>query len=495
MTGATLCVACAQLPTKDRSLAVKTQQCPECKATCGVTSYGSAFRVQAAPRSLCLSPLFLTGAAVGGCLFTFVLGLVGLGMWSHDTMVPPRPAAGTKVPHEFARVAEVAVDDPIPPTVPPHLAKQTIAQLVAQIKEQNNVKQDNFLLVRMEQRKELRGMPFVMGGACRMDMGRATLFQSAVEAARHGMDQDVARSGFSHDNESAPFWSTYLSQPNNGGTNTPAGIAALTQILGPERGALRASMVTKLGSSDQLQVDATRTIAKAAVFDASLEVRTAAIKELKKRPAEQYTDILMHGLRYPLATVTNQATQAIIALDRKDLVPQLVNFLGEPAPGDPEAVEDKTCVREVVRINHHRNCLLCHPPAGTGQPQEVPGVIPIPGESFPSSPSQAYGAAQSFGDPMVRADTTYLRQDFSVRMPVENAAPWPEMQRFDFLVRSRVVEGNELARLQQRVAERPAGYRSENHKAAARALQALTGHENVASTKEAWQRVLAANAQ
>jgi len=138
--------------------------------------------------------------------------------------------------------------------------------------------------------------------------------------------------------------------------------------------------------------------------------------------------------------------------------------------------------------------LLCHPPSSSGQPQEVPGVIPIPGESFPSSPSQAYGSAQFSGDPMVRADTTYLRQDFSVRMPVENAGAWPEMQRFDFLVRTRAVEGKELEALQQRVADRPAGFRSENHQAAARALQALTGHENVAATKDAWQRVLAANA-
>jgi hypothetical protein len=493
MAGATLCVACAQLPTKDRSLAVKTQQCPECKATCGVTSYGAAFRVPALKRSLCLSPLFLTGATVGGGLFTFLLGLVGLGMWSHDTMVPPRPAVGSKVPHEFARVPEVAVDDPIPHTRSPQQAKQHIAQFVNRIKEENKVKQDNFLIAQMQQRKELRGMPFVMGGACRMDGGRATSFQSAVEAARRGMDQDVARSGFSHENESAPFWTAYLSQTGNGGANTPAGIAALTQILGPERGALRTSMVDRLSASDQ--ADATRTIAKAAVFDASLEVRLAATKALKKRPAAEYTDILMHGMRYPLATVTNQAAAAIIALDRKDLVPQLVNFLGEPAPGDPEAVEDKTCVREVVRINHHRNCLLCHPPAGTGQPNEVPGVIPIPGESFPASPSQAYGSAQFSGDPMVRADTTYLRQDFSVRMPVENADPWPQMQRFDFLVRTRVVEGKELAALQQRVAERPAGFRSENHKAAARALQELTGHDNVPATKEAWQRVLAANGQ
>jgi hypothetical protein len=491
MAGATLCVACAQLPTKDRSLAVKTQQCPECKATCGVTSYGAAFRVQAARRSLCLSPLFLTGATAGGCLFTFVLGLVGLGMWSHDAIVTPRPAVSTKVPHEFARVAEVAVDDPIAATNP-HQAKQRIADLVNRIKEDNKVKQDNFLIARMQERKELRGMPFVMGGACRTDQGRATLFQAAVEAVRHGMDQDVARATASPD-ESAPFWSTFQSQPNNGGVNTPAGVAALTQILGPERSALRTSMVTRLSNSNE--ETATRTIAKAAVFDASPEVRLAAIKALKRRPVEQYTDILMHGVRYPLAAVTKQAAQAIIALDRKDLVPQLVNFLGEAAPGDPEAVEDKICLREVVRINHHRNCLLCHPPAGTGEPNEVPGVIPIPGESFPSSPSQAYGSAQFSGDPMVRADTTYLRQDFSVRMPVENAAPWPEMQRFDFLVRTRVVEGKELAALQQRIAERPAGVRSENHLAAARALQELTGHDNVPATKEAWQRVLVANGQ
>ena len=111
-------------------------------------------------------------------------------------------------------------------------------------------------------------------------------------------------------------------------------------------------------------------------------------------------------------------------------------------------------VREAVRINHHRNCLLCHPPSQTGQDQEVPGVIPIPGQSFPTSPKEAYGKAQSFGEPMVRADTTYLRQDFSVMMPVENAAPWPEMQRFYFLVRTRPVEGKELATLQRNVQAR-----------------------------------------
>jgi hypothetical protein len=248
-------------------------------------------------------------------------------------------------------------------------------------------------------------------------------------------------------------------------------------------------MVQRLAHSNS--TDATKTIAKAAIFDVSSETRLAAIKALKNRKPAEYTEVLMHGMRYPLAVVASRTAQAIIVLDRKDLLPQLAEMLDEPAPGDPQVVEGKHCVREVVRINHHRNCLLCHPPSGTGQPNEVPGVIPIPGESFPSSPSEAYGNARSMNEPMVRADTTYLRQDFSVRMPVENASPWPEQQRFDFLVRTRVLEDRELAALQQKVQARPAGFQSENQKAAVRVLRELTGQENVASTKAAWQRVLA----
>jgi hypothetical protein len=128
----------------------------------------------------------------------------------------------------------------------------------------------------------------------------------------------------------------------------------------------------------------------------------------------------------------------------------------------------------------------------TGQPNEVPGVIPIPGSAFPTSPKEAYGAAQSTGEPMVRADTTYLRQDFSLMMPVENAAPWPALQRFDFLVRTRLIEGAELASLVAKVQARPVGFLSENHKAALDVLRRLTG-QNAEPNQAAWQRVLEEN--
>jgi hypothetical protein len=192
--------------------------------------------------------------------------------------------------------------------------------------------------------------------------------------------------------------------------------------------------------------------------------------------------------------VAKRSAQAMIMLDRKDLLPQLAVMLDEPAPGDPFETtlhnEKVHAVREVVKINHHRNCLLCHPPSQTGQENEVPGVIPIPGSSFPTSPKEAYGRARNTGEPMVRADTTYLRQDFSLMIPVENAAPWPELQRFDFLVRTRPVEGKELAALQAKVQSRAADFRSENQKAILRVLTELSGQQNVAPTAAAWQRVI-----
>jgi hypothetical protein len=266
-------------------------------------------------------------------------------------------------------------------------------------------------------------------------------------------------------------------------------------MIGPERVSMRASLVQKLSTTKR--PDATRALARAAVFDIDLDIRESAIKALKQdgRSQQDVGDILMQGIRYPLPSVAKQAAHAIMALERKDLLPQLAAFLDAKAPGDPEdaVVEgNRVCVvREVVKINHHRNCLLCHPPAQTGQPNEVPGVMPIPGSAFPTSPSEAYGNARSTGDPMVRADTTYLRQDFSVMMPVENAAPWPEMQRFDFLVRTRVVAGKELATLQNLAAVRPTTQLSDNHRAALLVLQRLTG-QDAAPNHAAWQRVLGA---
>jgi hypothetical protein len=50
-------------------------------------------------------------------------------------------------------------------------------------------------------------------------------------------------------------------------------------------------------------------------------------------------------------------------------------------------------------------------------------------------PSGGYNNSQA--EILVRVDVTYLRQIFSVMQAVDDANPWPERQRFDFLVRTR----------------------------------------------------------
>jgi hypothetical protein len=483
---------------KERSMAVTLTSCPQCQTVCGVTSYGTAFRLQTVKRKRVIGGMFLTGMITGAGLFIFAVALTALGLWSREKIAgpdqgPPAPAA-----QDLTRVPEVAVDDALPAKVHPGDSKKMIKNLIAKIRETNTPEnKDAFVLANMKRRPELRGMPFIMGADCRLEQNRAQSFQASVEAVREGMEADSRVSRHGHQNEDTAFWSTYLALTGNQGLDTDHGIAALTQILGPERKALRADLVQRLKISNR--PGAAKLIARAAIFDVDGDNRMAAIKALKDEHKErdaEVTEVLMYGIRYPMPVVAKRAAQAMVMLDRKDMLPQLADVLAEPTPGDPEPRVDANdevthVVREVVRINHHRNCLLCHPPASqSGPTQEVPGVIPIPGSPFPTSPKEAYGRVQSSGEPMVRADTTYLRQDFSVMMPVANAAPWPEMQRFDFVVRTRPVEGKELAALEAKVQARPAGFHSENQKAALRVLTDLSGQQNVAPTREAWQRVL-----
>jgi hypothetical protein len=495
MAGSTLCITCANLPIKARTVATTVQHCPECNAEVGVTSYGSAFRVRAVKPRAIVTPTLLQGVLVGVGLFAFVMLLVGLGVFSSAQAPPPsRFAAAAKptapAPSIFNRVPEVGLINSGRADKDARLLHDLFAEAKAAANPQ---KRDQFLLGQLEHRPDLRGLPYMMGDACRLNPEDAQSFQSAVRAVRTAIDAQVASA--SNGIATIGFWRQVGGQEGPTSLNSRSGIAALTQILGPERQDVRSEFVSELALSRH--VEAIKTLARMAVFDPSTDVRIAAVKALRERPNDAVTaEIFMHGMRYPMADVAKRTAQAIIALDRKDLVPQLVSLLGEAAPDDPvEAVVDEkpVCtVREVVRVNHHRNCLLCHAPANSGTSEEVPALAPTPGQPFPQTSREYYGDRIILSGPAVRADTTYLRQDFSMLMPVADAAPWPEMQRFDFLVRTRVVEGQELARLQQAVRERVQVEPTAHQEAAARTLRALTG-KDAAPTQAAWQRVLGMN--
>jgi hypothetical protein len=71
-------------------------------------------------------------------------------------------------------------------------------------------------------------------------------------------------------------------------------------------------------------------------------------------------------------------------------------------------------------------------------------------------------------------------------MRVENAAPWPEMQRFDFLVRTRVLTTEEAAECATYLARQT----PPNHAAAQYALRELTGQQPAEATAQAWRKLL-----
>jgi hypothetical protein len=221
-------------------------------------------------------------------------------------------------------------------------------------------------------------------------------------------------------------------------------------------------------------------------------VRSAALDALKVRRERDYTDLLLQGLRYPLPAVARRAGDAVVKLERNDLIPRLVDMLDEADPRSPvtKEVEKKKVpvVREVVRINHHRNCLVCHAPGNTDgvSPETLTAGVPVPTEPL-AGPSNGYQV--SFPDLLVRIDVTYLRQDFSVMQPVADAHPWPEMQRFDFLVRNRVLTEDEAAAWREKLEVREAGRLNPYQKAAVSALRELTG-KDTGPTAEAWRKLL-----
>jgi hypothetical protein len=216
------------------------------------------------------------------------------------------------------------------------------------------------------------------------------------------------------------------------------------------------------------------------------------VDALKVRRERDYTDVLVKGLRYPLPAVAQRAADAVAKLERSDLIPQLVGELEEPDPRAPTTQEEgkksTLMVRELVRVNHHRNCLLCHSPGNAdGVPQEtLTAGIPLSTEPL-AQPSNGYQT--QFAELAVRLDVTYLRQDFSMMQPVEDAAPWPEMQRFDFLVRTRPVTEDEAAEYREKLDKREPGRLSPYHRAVLAALRDLTG-KDAEPTAAAWRKLL-----
>ncbi|MDY3555961.1 hypothetical protein R5W24_005107 [Gemmata sp. JC717] len=406
------------------------------------------------------------------------------------------PARGPLLADDLNKVPEIEFEARADqPADHGKLTERTAHQL-AKINHMNAKKADAFMGALIESRADLAGMPFVMGDDCRSGPERAKHFAAAVALVRRAM-----QSGGS----GRAFWTNYnalCEQQEEAASKsdkalkeqlTVTRIAALTQMLAPEPAEMRAGLVKHLTGVPH--VEATRALARLAVFSPEDDLRFAAVDALKVRREKDYTDVLVKALRYPFPAVARRAADAIARLERADLTGELVAVLDEGDPRLPQAgTSGRTqFVREMVKVNHHRNCMMCHAPgtSATSAGSDVTAEVPVPGEPLPA-PSQGY--RQSSPDLMVRIDVTYLRQDFSARLTVPDAQPWPDQQRFDFFVRERAVSDEEAGAYREKLTPKEPGVLSPYHKAALAALRELTG-KDTAPTAAAWRKLLDTPAQ
>jgi hypothetical protein len=214
-------------------------------------------------------------------------------------------------------------------------------------------------------------------------------------------------------------------------------------------------------------------------MDLSPAVRRAAVAGLRRRPWRRYAPVLLRGLRYPWPPVADHAAVALRTLAPREAIGSLVDLLDLPSPSLPvwDAQTQQYTVREVVRVNHLRNCLLCHAPSASKDDGLVRGLVPAPGQPPPS----LYYEAQN-GD-FVRADRTFLRQDFSVQLLDEDAGPWPREQRYAFVTRLRALSLGEMADLPAPSANYP------QREAVLYALRGITGKDG-GTTSQEWRERL-----
>jgi hypothetical protein len=330
------------------------------------------------------------------------------------------------------------------------------------------------LVQRLRKRPDLAGLPRRPAWDCSLDKETAKELKTITMAVREELE--IAR----HSPKAAEkaLKNALLSYK---GPSSQAAVAALQQMLMVEAKTLRLLLIDCLAQIKGKQ--ASIALARRALFDLHPKIREAALAALKDRPPAEYRDTLLRGLTYPWAPVADHAAEALVALRRKETLPQLVRLLANQETFGPFAQERagkrRWVTPELVRINHFRNCLLCHP-ASLSRSDPVRGAVPIPGERIRRG---GYSRRNPFGT-FVRADVTYLRQDFSVPQTVGNRDPnkkradddpWPAVQRFDFLVQVRPLTRAETADLGKRSGKLQPG--AEQRRAILFALRELTGKD------------------
>jgi hypothetical protein len=108
-------------------------------------------------------------------------------------LLPTPPKATLQKPSAFveslANVPELMLSAPIAKGTPPDKAMETIALQIAKVNHLNKEKSDRFMEALVAERADLTGLPFEMGGKCRLSTTRSRYFKEAVSLIRDSLDR------------------------------------------------------------------------------------------------------------------------------------------------------------------------------------------------------------------------------------------------------------------------------------------------------------------
>jgi hypothetical protein len=337
--------------------------------------------------------------------------------------------------------------------------------------------QDPALLLKV--RPDLKSLPVRQGRSCQLDHRSAANLEAFSQRLHY-----LVRPEESDGQHAMPALLRKFLEEEARGTGRkwlrPEAIPALQQILMQESRPLRWLLVELLAEIPGPAASA--ALAQRAIFDLSPEVRALAIQALNGRPRSEYRPVLLGGLRYPWAPVADHAAEALAALRDREAVPTLVSYLKEADSSPPN--KGQTLWPEVIRVRHATNCLMCHAPAAT-LTDPVAGWVPgitLLGTVRVQRPCMLEDIPTASGF-LIRADITYLKQDFSVREPVKTpGADLVLRPRFDFLVRTRKVKAEEAKALAAKSAK------PQQREAILFALRELTGSDAGTQTS-AWAKL------
>ncbi len=333
-------------------------------------------------------------------------------------------------------------------------------------------------LAELTQRPDLRGLPVRQGADCQMDVAIASRLTGISRLVREGVTRSttIVPTGSRRETlqERPTNLESVLAQCKEKGCDYS--IPLLIQMLQAQSQYMRLKLVATLREmAGQVSSGA---LARLALYDIDPEIRKDSIEALKNRPKAEFRELLCAGFRYPWPPVADNAAQAVAELQDSELTLRLAELLELPDPRAPfRDTTNRWVKQELVGVNHLKNCFLCHA-RSTEKVDSLRGFVPQPGGPLVSYFEDKRGY-------FVRADVTYLRQDFSVLLPVSDGGRWPDQQRFDFLVRTRELTADELKAWR---ASPPASTYPQREAVLA-ALRNLTG-EDVGTTANDWRRLL-----